>query len=214
MRPGLMMGLVLFVCCLATVAFPQRLTEPSIRVSPKASCPADSAKDVVQQLWDMAASGQMVTNWGSAAGLFSEAGPWPSNKTVRVFSDYWWVEYYECSDESRATVILQSHWDKIPGVIDPKLHFTPPPPSDVQAGVGYRLVFATPQLYYWGADGNPLPAKPLSYPKRWLIEGPPVPPFLTVTAAIRYVLEQRSKTSDPEIIKNADESLALLLKIH
>jgi hypothetical protein len=35
-----------------------------------------------------------------------------------------------------------------------------------------------------------------------------------VNAAIRYVLEMRNKTNDPIIKKNADETLAILLKMH
>jgi len=47
-----------------------------------------------------------------------------------------------------------------------------------------------------------------------MIEGPPAPPFATVTAAIRYVLEMSRKTTDPVVKKNADETLTELLKRH
>lgn len=215
MKQGLtVVGISLIISCLATVAFPQASTEDSTKGQLKPNCPADSAKDVVQSLWGMAASGEMIASWGSAARLFSEPGPWPSDRSVRVVSDYWWVEYHECSDKSEAIVIVQSHWDRIPGVIDARLHFTPPPRSAVQAGMAYRVIMASPQMYYWGADGKPVPAKPTGEPKRWLIQGPPLPSFLTVTAAIRYVLEQRAKTEDPVIRKNADETLAALLQLH
>jgi hypothetical protein len=35
-----------------------------------------------------------------------------------------------------------------------------------------------------------------------------------VNTAIRYVLEKREKATDPVIRKNADETLARLLKLH
>ena len=203
---------VVVIGCLATIALPQTARQRWTK-GEKTTCPADSAKDVVEHLWNMAASGEMINNWEPAARLFSEPGPRPSDRTVRVFSDYWWVEYYECSNEPEAAVVLRTHWDQTPGVIDTRLHFTPPPQSS-EAGIGYRLVMETPLMYYWGADGKPIPAKPLREPKRWLIQGPPPSPFLTVTAAIRYVLEERSKTTDPEIRENADATLKKLLQMH
>jgi hypothetical protein len=213
MRQSLRVVAIAVIGCLATIALPQTVSQ-RLTKGEKATCPTDSSRDVVERLWDMAASGEMVTNWEPTARLFSEPGPRPSDRTVRVFSDYWWVEYFECSNEPEAVVMLRTHWDRTPGVIDSRLHFTPPPQSSVQAGTGYRLVMETPHMYYWGADGKPIPAKPIHEPKRWLIQGPPPAPFLTVTAAIRYVLEKRSNTTDPTIKKNADETLAELLKIH
>ena len=213
MRQSLRVVAIAVIGCLATTALPQTANQ-RLTKGEKATCPADSPKDVVEHLWNMAASGEMINDWAPTARLFSEPGPRPSDKTVRVFSDYWWVEYFECSNEPEAVVMLRSHWDRTPGVIDARLHFTPPPQSSAQAGIGFRLVMETPHMYYWGADGKPIPAKPLPEPKRWLIQGPPPSPFLTVTAAIRYVLEERAKTDDPAIKKNADETLAELLKIH
>jgi len=207
------LALTVVIGWLAAIALPQTARQ-RVTKGEKATCPVDSPKDVVEQLWDMAASGQMVNNWEPAARLFSEPGPWPSDRTVRVFSDYWWVEYFECSNEPEAAVVVNTHWDRTPGVIDSRLHFTPPPQSSVQAGIGYRLVMQTRRMYYWDADGKPIPAKPLPEPKRWLIQGPPPSPFLTVTAAVRYVLEERVKTTDPVIMKNADETLKTLLEMH
>jgi hypothetical protein len=213
MRQSLRVVGICVIGCLATIAFPQTVTKPLTK-GQKTNCPTDSAKDVVQSLWNMAASGETVTHWGAVARFFSEPRPWPSDGSVRVFSDYWWVEYRECSDQPEAAVIVYSHWDRTPGLIDSQLKFTPPPQSSAQAGFVYRVVMAAPQIYYRGRDGKPVPGKATPETKRWLIEGPPAPPFLTVTAAIRYVLEKRSDTTDPITKKNADETLAQLLKMH
>jgi hypothetical protein len=193
------------ILCVARTGLPQGSPAPGTNTN----CPADSAKDTVQELWDMAASGELLVRWGAAARLFSEPGPRPKDGSVRVFSDYWWVEYFKCPDESQAMVVVYSHWGDAPGVIDSRLRFTPPPPVAYQAGTGYRLMFTTPE----GPDGKAVPGSPFP-PKRWLIQGPAPPPFVTVTAAIRYVLEKRSESTDPEIRKNADETLAKLLKMH
>ena len=213
MRLNLAVAGIAVIGCVATIALAQTAHQRWTK-GEKVACPTDSPKDVVERLWEEAASGEMVDNWVPTARLFSEPGPRPSDRTVRVFSDYWWVEYFECSNEPEAAVVVNSHWDRTPGVIDSRLHFTLPPQSSTQAGIGYRVVMETPHIYYWGADGKPIPAKPLPEPKRWLIQGPPPPPFLTVTAAIRYVLEERAKATDPEIRKNADKTLAELLEMH
>ena len=39
-------------------------------------------------------------------------------------------------------------------------------------------------------------------------------PWTTVSTAVRYVLEMRDNTADPTIKKNADETLAQILKLH
>jgi hypothetical protein len=197
------------ILCVARTGWPQGSRAPAT----DANCPADSAKDTVQQLWDMAASGELVDRWGEGARLSSEPGPWPKDGSVRVVSDYWWVEYFKCSEESQAIVVVRSHWGEAPGVIDSQLRFTPPPPVAYQAGTGYRLIFTTPHIYTWGPNDKAIPGG-LFPPTRWLIEGPAPSPFVTVTAAIRYVLEKRYESTDPEIRKNADLTLAKLLKMH
>jgi hypothetical protein len=46
----------------------------------------------------------------------------------------------------------------------------------------------------------------------WLAN--PGSPWTTVNTAIRYVPEMRTKTADPGIEKNADQTLAELMKLH
>jgi hypothetical protein len=51
-------------------------------------------------------------------------------------------------------------------------------------------------------------------PEEWQIREPPGLPWTTVNTAVRYVLERREKSNDPVIKKNADKTLAWLLKLH
>jgi hypothetical protein len=48
----------------------------------------------------------------------------------------------------------------------------------------------------------------------WQIREPMGLPWTTVNTAIRYVLEKREKATDSAIRKNADETIARLLKWH
>jgi hypothetical protein len=49
-------------------------------------------------------------------------------------------------------------------------------------------------------------------PRAWQIEGPQGAPWTTVNTAIRYVLEMRAKAKDPQIKRNADDTIGQLLK--
>lgn len=185
-------------------------------VSPRqAGCPnvqtsdqvGDSAKDAVYQLYDMAASGRLLNRKGwlfASKYFFSKQRPWPADGSVRVVSDFWSVGYDRCSGD-QVIVAVTSTWGPKPGIIDSQLRFTEPVPSSAyETGIGYRLVLTTLHIY---KPGTP-------EPKRWLFQGEAPPPFATVTAAIRYVLERRNETKDPVIRRNADRTLTELLALH
>jgi hypothetical protein len=97
------------------------------------------------------------------------------------------------------------------GKIDSSLRYTPPKTEFVETGFLYHLV-AVP-AYSNGSDGKLVDKKPIGS-RLWQIQGSPRPPWTTVNTAIRYVLEMRNKTTDPAIKKNADQTLAELMKLH
>jgi hypothetical protein len=51
----------------------------------------------------------------------------------------------------------------------------------------------------------------ISGPEEWKIEGSAESRWTTVNAAICYVLEMRSKTTDPTVKANADKTIAALM---
>lgn len=167
----------------------------------------NSAKDAVYQLWGMAASGRLLNRKGwtfASKYFFSKQSPWPTDGSVQVVSDFWSVGYDRCSGD-QVIVPVTSTWGPKPGIIDSQLRFTEPVPSSAyETAIGYRLVLTTLHIYKPGGHE----------PKRWLFQGEPPPPFATVTAAIRYVLEKRNESKDPVIRRNADQTLAELLSLH
>jgi hypothetical protein len=54
----------------------------------------------------------------------------------------------------------------------------------------------------------------VSGPTEWRIDGTANKIWLTLDAAIRYVTQRRDKTTDAAIKKNADQTLAKLLRLH
>jgi hypothetical protein len=64
----------------------------------------------------------------------------------------------------------------------------------------------------YGPDGETV-VREMIGPAVWQIEDSPKTTWTTVNTAIRYVLEARSKTSDPILKRNADEIIAKLLRL-
>jgi hypothetical protein len=100
------------------------------------------------------------------------------------------------------------------GELDSAMRYTPAPTKPYfKSGWGYDFVNVPGHTLVMGADGkqedrvNPKVAY-------WKITGSQGKPWTTVNTAIRYVLEMRAKTTDSEVKKNADRSLAMLLKQH
>jgi len=82
----------------------------------------------------------------------------------------------------------------------------------VKTGFLYHLVGVPAYSTMYSSDGK-VSKKPVGA-RFWQIQGPPGAPWTTVNTAIRYVLEMRAKTADPVIKKNADQTLAELMKLH
>jgi hypothetical protein len=190
---------------------PDRIPAPQ---PPKERIEGRTPKEVVDEVWRMATQGQLLTpeGWHSAGAFFTKPRPFPANEKILVVSNAWGPAYQTSSDGDSAAVTLD-YFDA--GTIDPKLCYDPPPKTDfVKTGFGYTLVAVPSYLMMYGSDGKTLVEKRPTGSRVWLIQGAQGPPVTTVNTAIRYVLEMRGKTTDQVTKRNADQTLAQLLKLH
>jgi hypothetical protein len=65
----------------------------------------------------------------------------------------------------------------------------------------------------YASDGKTLIEKKPSY-LAWQSKDPIAWRWTIVNTAIRYIMEIRAKTSDPEIKKNADKTISTLMHYH
>jgi hypothetical protein len=174
--------------------------------------PKTSPESIVMSLWIMASRGDLLTPDGhkKVGGLFVKV-PTAYGKNVEVVSNNWAVGLASATD-SNARVDVH-YWPV--GQIDPLLRFVPAPKTNfMEFGIEYSI--ALTQTYFSELNVDGTLKKKVPGWKVWLIEGPEGPafPFTTVNTAIRYVLEKREEAKDPVIQKNADETIAKLLKLH
>jgi hypothetical protein len=169
--------------------------------------------EVVDEVWRMATQGQLLTpqGWRMAGGFFTEPKPFPAKEKILVVSNEWGPAWELRSDGNRVEVVL-GYWDA--GSIDAQLRYAPPPKTDaIKTGFEYSLVAAPVYHMMYGPDGKTLLEKRATGSYVWQIQGDQGRPVTTVNTAIRYVLEMREKTTDQVIKKNADHTLAQLLKL-
>jgi hypothetical protein len=160
----------------------------------------------------MATQGELLTpdGWSKACGFFTSPTPFAGNKVILVMSNYWGPSYEDMLKED-STDVEMGYIDM--GKIDSALRYTPPPKTEfIKTGFLYHLVAVPAYSMMYLPDGK-VSKKPAGG-RFWQIQGSPGPPWTTVNTAIRYVLEMRDKTTDPAIKKNADQTLAKLLRLH
>jgi len=171
-------------------------------------------KEIVEQLWSMATRGDLLnlTGWTQASGLFTQPVPPPGNKVVLVMSNHYGVVQVSIKENS-ANVSMAC--TKL-GQLDSELRFTPAPATNVyQTGLGYHLVTGHRHIIMYDHDGKTkLQDKEIPESIIWQIEGSQGQPWTTVNTAIRYVLEQKAKATDPAVKQNADRTLAKLMALH
>jgi hypothetical protein len=176
--------------------------------------PETSPKELVEQLWTMAARGELLTKSGLAiaAKFFTSPGSPRGRKVIRVFSDFYGVNY--SSVDGKNAIVEMEYVDC--GGINEKLQYTSP--RLIQAyktSFKYHLVLVPGYSVIYGGDGKTIVQKkeiPGVY--SWQIEGPLPDPWITVNAAIRYVIEARDKSNDTDVKANAEMTLKNLLKMH
>lgn len=172
-----------------------------------------SPKDVIEELWNMATRGALLTpdGWATASALFVHPEPFPGNQLILVFSNDWGTPGVIRARDDTAQVDV-GFIDA--GHIDSKLRYFPPKPSKVlKTGMLYELVLTPTHGLMFGSDGKTV-LRQIPGPNEWKIKSPQGPPWTTVNTAVRYVLEVRNKSTDPVIRKNANETLARLLQLN
>jgi hypothetical protein len=187
------------------------ITIVAIGASPQSPPPNPSEK-VVDQLWRMAAAGDLLTTkgWNTASRFFTQPSSLPERKTIRIVSNSYGVASPQISGNTAKLIV----WCEDVGKIDPEFRFTPAPPSTSEkTGYGYSLILSPSLLKVYGPDGKTLISERKGLPE-WRIAGPQGEAFTTVNTAIRYVLENGAKSKNPLIKKNAEETIAALLKYH
>lgn len=192
-----------------TISFLAALAAPSI-LSQSQPQETKSPKEVVEEFWKFEAEGGGLTpdGWREAATFFVRPGPPQQRKIIGViFKKYSVDQAWVKGDRAEIHVGYDDA-----GEIDNSLRFSLPqqdPRFEYKTTVVHHLV-RTDRQWEIGPDG--VTEKEVSGPLAWRIEGPTGDPFVTVDTAIRYVRDRRNKTTDPNIRKNAEATLAKLLK--
>ena len=179
-------------------------------VSAQPTAPPPPEK-VVEQLWSMATTGELLTpgGWKKASRFFAQPSPLPDHYTVHVFSNSYGVAPAHIEGSAAKLIV----WCADVGKIDAELRFTPAPPAtSYKSWCGYRLVLDSVASKNNAIDGSSTTRA--KGPPEWKIDAPQGEPFTTVNTAIRYVLERRDYSTDSVIRKNADKTLTSLMKYH
>jgi hypothetical protein len=174
----------------------------------------NSPKDVVERLWKDATEGKLLTpeGWNEASPLFLKHEAFPANASVRIVSNNWGVDHSSVRGDTAE--VDMGYADA--GIVDATLKYSPPSRARSQkTAMVFHLVFAPTHWTMFRSDGKEITGKEeRTGATEWQIQEPVGLPWTTVNTAIRYVLEMREKATDPTIRKNADATLARLLKLH
>ncbi|HTZ48758.1 MAG TPA: hypothetical protein VMH20_14275 [Verrucomicrobiae bacterium] len=173
-------------------------------------------KEVVEQLWSMATRGDLLTQagWIHASQFFTTPAASPGNGTVLVVSNEYGIVAVSIEGNSAK---VQMAYDKV-GQLDSQLRFTraTTPANIYQTAEEYHLITTHRHIAFYASDGKTkVEDRVIPESIIWQIKGATSwPPWTTVNTAIRYVLEQKAKTKDPLVRKNADETIQKLLALH
>jgi hypothetical protein len=173
-----------------------------------------SPTSVVDRLWKEATEGGLLTadGWNQASRFFLHHDSFPGSSELRIVSNNWGIEHSSVRNDS-AEVVFE-YWDA--GRVDTSLRYTPPPKTEsYKSAIVYHLTLAPTHWTMFKSDGKVMTGKEeRTGREEWQIQESPGLPWTTVNTAIRYVRERRERSNDPVIKKNADETLARLLKLH
>lgn len=166
-----------------------------------------SPREVVLQYVKMIEDGTLLTpdGWEKACDLFD--GPCSlAPEKVTVTSRHnsvteRWVK------EGRAEV-EDFGWDEL-GTVDSKLLYVPAPKSGYEGNIGgiYHLILSNK---HWEGSASGRPLKQVTGTWEWRFEGSQAVRWSSLEATIRYVTEERERTTDALVKRNADRTLALL----
>ena len=160
-------------------------------------------QDVVQKYWTMEINGGRLTadGWVRANAFFAHAVARPLNFSIAVIYD---------DSEPWPPEIKQNKAEVIIGIgsvgqIGPDLHFTKTKPG----------IFFKEGLLLHVIQENPpdKSAASATVPPRWKIEKPGDLIWLNLSTAIRYVSDERDRTTNSAIKQNAARTLTILRKL-
>jgi len=174
----------------------------------KGQRPESTPKETVEQLWSAAVRGDLLTTsgWTRASSVFTKPTASPGNDVILVVSNIYGVTWVSVEGESAKVQVECGNL----GRIDSRLRFTREPPTKAYATAWEYHLISSPKYSVTLPDGRPNPSNIVV----WRIDGsPPRPPWTTVNTAIRYVLEQKAKTTDAAVKVNADETIKALLAL-
>lgn len=173
--------------------------------------------ELIDELWHRGTDGELLTpeGWNRFSGYYTDPTPFPGNKAISIVSNYWGPPG-AIQIRGNTAEVLVGFVDC--GGMDSQLRYTRPRPTRaLKTGMSFRLVLVSShekRRGVWGPDKTTIEEKDVTLPGAWRIEGSPGLPWTTVNTAIRYVLEMRDKTADAAIKKNADQTLAILMRLH
>jgi hypothetical protein len=166
-------------------------------------------KDVVDQFCKMDAAGERLTSggWQRANAFFVRPSPPVEDAVVGVMGG----DFFEGTPQIKGDeAIVGIEYLKL-GQLDSAMRFVwaASPSSPVKIRAFYTLVL-TERHWELRSDGSS--PREVTGPKEWRIKDFQSESVVTVDAAIRYVIETRDKSTDPNLKRNADATLAILNK--
>ena len=171
-----------------------------------------SPREIVERLWISAAAGDLLTPAGlQRTSTHYEFAADFLAKPIRVISDYWGIDPEKIEGQKASVMVGFFELGKLDSKL--RFHAAPDDPCGSKDFAVHRLVASPTYDLIYASDGKTLFAKK-STGFAWALDPAQGYRWATVNATIRYVLEMRAKTSDPEIKKNADKTIATLLRYH
>lgn len=193
---------------------------PMIAMSAQVSgtVPQKSPEEVVRDFWKVETDGGRLSleGWYKATEFFVRSNVPAPNRIIHIIGSNHTDNFEETArTENWAEVSLTTNEL---GQLDSTMRFT----RSAQRGPHGELLLRGPLLTFhlvltskhWELNQDGARGKELTGSPQWLIDCPENASWITVDTAIRYVTETRTKTTDPSIKKNADETLTKLTKLH
>jgi len=169
--------------------------------------PQTASKEVVEQFCKVEMQGGRLNpaGWQEARKFFVRSSDFVPGATIFVIEESYAVWDPMKLPDGTTDVTVEIH---PVGNLDSKLRLTLPSHSYYKTARHFKIVFTDKR---WEIRKQGIESKEvIESSPRWLIDEPTHFWMVTVSTAIRYVSQERDATSDPEMKKNAEETLAKL----
>ncbi len=182
------------------------LTSAMAQGTPPSANEAESPKQLVERYWKLETSGERLTTqgWNKLEAFRIHPSPPPQRKVIVVVSPEFSV-WDPIVNGSRATVNVDLK--SIIGEISPEMRFTRHSTDAIKEGILFKLEHTSK---YWELSSDGKALREITGPPQWRIDEPSGKIWLNVDTAIHYVTEIRNKTNDPEIKRNAVQTITRL----